>query len=315
MRQVHDGVADLGAGQHLLKRAATRNDQHDAGDGFQAFSQAVAKFFRVAAAHEHQRHGGEQHAQQHGDQRVAQEGRHVHQAGILGQQHLGQRVYQHQQGGQQGRQDTQADAGCRRARTVFRGGGELLQQGLVGAGGHARREERAVQRATQHHGGQGGKKAVDHRGADGGLQGGDGGQRAGMRRHHAVHGGQGGNDRHAHVDVGRPFEALLAFQLARHAEDQRQHDHQAHFEEHGDADDERHQRHGPRNHADRRAPQDGVGQALGGAGICEDLAQHGAKRDNHADRAQRFTSAVGQVLHDGRGRHARGEADADRDDQ
>ncbi|KAG0758210.1 hypothetical protein G6F22_019717 [Rhizopus arrhizus] len=77
VRQVHDGVADLGAGQHLLEGAAAGDDQHDAGDGLQALAERLAQLFRVAATHEHQGDGGKQHAQQHGDDRVTQEGGHV----------------------------------------------------------------------------------------------------------------------------------------------------------------------------------------------------------------------------------------------
>ncbi|KAG1538237.1 hypothetical protein G6F50_014703 [Rhizopus delemar] len=115
--------------------------------------------------------------------------------------------------------------------------------------------------------------------------------------------------------IRRPLATLLALQLARHAEDQRQHHHQADLKEHGDADDERHQRHGPGDHPGRGVTQDGVGQALGGAGVGQDLAQHGTQRDHHADRAQGLARAVGQVLDDGHRLHARGEADANGNDQ
>ncbi|MDT4837745.1 hypothetical protein FQZ97_714850 [compost metagenome] len=315
MRQVHDGVAHLGAREHLLEGAAARDDEHDAGDGLEAFAQRVAQFLGIAPAQIHQGDGREQDAQQHGHQRVAQEGGGVHRGGILGQQHLGQRMHEHQQRGQQGRQHAQAHAGRAAAFGLLPGRGELIEQGLVRTGRHARRNEGAIQRAAEDHGGQRGDEAVDHGRADRGLEGGDRRQGARVRRHHAVHRRQRGNHRHAHIHIGRPLETLLAFKLARHAEDQRQHHHQAHLEKHRNADDERHQRHGPRNQAGRGMAQDGIGQALRGAGIGQDLPQHGAERDHHAHRAQSLAGAVGQVLDDGRRFHAGGETDADGHDQ
>ena len=312
--QMDDGITDLGAGQHLLEGAAAGNDHDDGGNRLEALAQRVAQLFGIAATGHHQGHDGEQHAQQHGDQGIAQKAGHMHGCRILGQQHLGDGVDQHQNGGQQGRQHAQGDAGLL-AGSGFLGDGELVQQGLVGLGAHARGDEGAIQRAAENHGRNGGQKAVQHGRADRGLEGGDGGQWAGMGRNHAVHGRQCRDHGHADVDIGRALESGLAFQLARHAEDQRQHDHQADLEEHGDADDEGHQGHGPGDHAIGGVPENGFGDLLGDACIGQDLAQHGAQRDHDAYGAQRFARAVGQLLDDGFRIHAGGKADADRDDE
>ncbi len=234
--------------------------------------------------------------------------------GVLGQQHLRDGMHQHQNGGQQRGQHPQGDAGPAVA-GGWRGDGELVQQALVGLGAHARRDEGAVERAPQHHGRDGCQKAVQHGGADRGLEGGNRRQRTGMGRHHAVHGGQGRDHRNTHIDIGRALEAGLALQLLRHAEDQRQHHDQADFKEHGNADDEGHQRHGPGDHAGRGVFQYGCGNLLGDAYVGQDLAQHGPQRNHHAHGAQRLACAIAELLDDLGGRHAGGEAHADGDHQ
>ena len=104
------------------------------------------------------------------------------------------------------------------------------------------------------------------------------------------------NRQHRHQNEPHRQQQDPPTRIASIGQQQNQHHHQAHFEEHRDADDERHQRHGPGDHARRGAVQDGVGQALGGARIRQDLAQHGAQGDHHAHRAQGLAGEEGAGL-------------------
>ena len=307
--QVHDGIANLGAGQHLLESAAAGNDHDDRGNRLQAFAQRIAQLLGVATARQYQAEACEQHAQQHGDQWVAKEAGQFQQRIALGQQHFGNGMHQHQDRRQQRGQHADQYTGAGLAVGLL-SQGELVQQCLIGAGAHAPGNEHAVQRAAQDHGRDRGKEAVKHGRPNRGLEHGDGGQWARVRRDHAMHGRQGGNHWHSHVHIGRALKARLALQLACHAENQRQHDHQAHLKEHRDADDEGHQHHRPGDQPVGGAFEDHIGDLFGNASIRQDRAQHGAKGNHHPDRTQRLASTGEQVRNDTAGLHMGREAHA-----
>jgi hypothetical protein len=94
--EMHDGIADLGLHQDLLKRAATGNDQQYAGNRFQAGTERFAQLFGAAATQIDQRDRGEEDASKHRNQGIAQKPGDLGAPGSRGKQRLAEGIGQHQ---------------------------------------------------------------------------------------------------------------------------------------------------------------------------------------------------------------------------
>ena len=117
----------------------------------------------------------------------------------------------------------------------------------------------------------------------------DGGQRAGVRRHEAVHRRKAGQRRDSDGDQRQ-------LRAARHQVDDRHQQHEADLEEHRQADDRADQRHRPRQRPRRGVPDDGVDDLVGAAGVGEQLGEHRAERDQDADAGGGVAEPVGERL-------------------
>ena len=107
----------------------------------------------------------------------------------------------------------------------------------------------------------------------------DRGQRAGVRRNESVQYGQPGQGRDSQ-------EQHRTFDATRDQHDHRNDQHQTDFEEHRNADDGSDKRHLPRQHRSLAAAEQSVHHLVRATGIRQELAQHGAQRDQHADITQ-----------------------------
>ena len=105
----------------------------------------------------------------------------------------------------------------------------------------------------------------------------------------------------------------LLFQLARHAEDQRQQHHKTDLEKHRDADDECREGHGPGQHVVGRPAEDRVGDRLGDPGIGQYLAEHGAEGDDDSHDTQGVAGAGHRGPGDRADIHPGGDADGEGD--
>ena len=135
--------------------------------------------------------------------------------------------------------------------------------------------------------------------AEVGVEQADRGQRAGVRRHEAVHRGKACQRRDSDGDqrqLRAPGDQV----------DHRHQQHQADLEEHRQADDRADQRHRPRQRPRRGVADDGVDDLVGAAGVGEQFGEHRAERDQDADAGRGRAEPVGERLENvGRGSRRR----------
>ncbi|MNI02196.1 hypothetical protein D3C73_550620 [compost metagenome] len=201
---MHDRISDLRISQNMLEGPAAGDDQQDVGDRLDAGGKLRAQKLAIAAAADDQGPGGKQHADQHGDTRIAEEIGYRQQRRTLWQEKFGNRVEKHQQRRQKRRQQAETKARrCLAGRCALRGVlRELVDQPLIRFDLEARGNDRAIDRSAEDDCRNGGDEAVEHGRADIGVERGDRRQRTGMRWHHAVHGGKCRNDRNADIHIG-----------------------------------------------------------------------------------------------------------------
>ena len=182
------------------------------------------------------------------------------------------------------RQQDDGDCGSER-RAVFRGfRGFCLSSVFWGRDRHPLGGELAEQRAGDDHGRNGDDQAERQGDAKVCVQCADGGQRAGVRRHECVQGGQACEGWNAQ-QYDRSFGAAGGEEHHRNENDH------ADFEEHRNADDERDQCHGPRQTLQRRLGHDGVDDGVGAARLEQDRADDRAECDKQADVGDGGTDA------------------------
>ncbi len=108
-----------------------------------------------------------------------------------------------------------------------------------------------------------------------------------MRRHQRMQYRDSGKYRQPGQEIGVAFESLGVFCQARaDIEDDGHHQHHAGFEEQRQAQDHGHRAHGPGDHACAAHFQQRGGDAFGSARTGQQLAEHGAQRQQHADIGQ-----------------------------
>ena len=120
--------------------------------------------------------------------------------------------------------------------------------------------------------------AEDQGAAEVGVEQPDRGQRTGVRRHQPVQHRQAGQRRDADLHQRQPG-------ALGHEDDDRHEQHDADLEEQRQAEDGRDGGHHPRQAARPDPADQRRDDAVGAAGVLEQLADHRPERDEHADRA------------------------------
>ena len=95
--------------------------------------------------------------------------------------------------------------------------------------------------------------------------------------------------------VGMPMRDHGQPGAAGDQEDHRHQQHQADLEEHRQADQRADQRHRPRQRPRRGSADDGVDDLVGAAGVGQQLGEHRAERDQHADAGGGRAEARGKL--------------------
>ena len=145
---------------------------------------------------------------------------------------------------------------------------------------HAPADEAAEQRSRDDRDRKADDQRVEQRAAGVGAQPLDGRERAGMRRHQAVRGGQSRDQRHAQAQQRR---AGLRVQREQHRRQQ----HQADLEEHRQPDDEAGEHHRPVQPPLAQRIRPGPRHHDGAARLGQQLADDGAEADHHRDEPER----------------------------
>ncbi len=185
--------------------------------------------------------------------------------------------------------------------------GELHGQRIHIRQRHVAGHQLGEQRAGDGRGGNAHDQRVQDGLADVRLVGGHGQQRGRVRRDQPVHHRQAGHHRDAHQHHGGAG-------TLGHVEGDRHQQHEAHFEEHGQANDKGDGHHGPVHVLLAEGVDQRARNALGAAGLRHHLAEHGAQAHHQRDVAEGAAYAGLERFDDVAHRHAHGKAEQDRDD-
>ena len=233
----------------------------------------------AAAEREHRDDDRDQQRDERGAEQVEDLAQGV---GAVVDEDVDQRLAHHQRDGQQDAEHRDAERRADRTAAVRVGVEGVRRRDVDPAPG-----EPAEERAGDDDGGHRDQHAEGQREAEVRMQVADRGQRAGVRRHQAVHGGEAGQRRDADGDQ-RDLRAAGDEVDHRHQQDE------ADLEEHRQPDDRADQGHRPRQGPDGGPAHDRVDDLVGAAGVGEQLGEHRPEGDQDADAGGGGAEAGGE---------------------
>ena len=265
--------------QHLLEGAAAADDQQHHGDDFNRRGQGIVDLLHGAAAVQTEGEQGNQYRNQGGHNRVAEELGNWQEGVAFRQDHLSHGAHRHQDHRNQRGPDADAKAWHLFFSEHFRVM-QAFRDRLIYPFQEARKHRsRQDNRRDSQNG------AVEQRFAHIGMEDGGDRGRTRMRRQEAVGDGERGCHRYADVqqrNTGRGGDG----------EHQRQHQHEAHFIEQGEANGEAGQDHRPLNMLLTELIDKRGGDTLGAAAVCQQLTEHSAEAHDQREAAKGAANAV-----------------------